>query len=56
MHVGSSSPARDRTPPPAVEARRLTHWTTREVPAIGDVCQSNFCVSGEGGSSTAINE
>ena len=34
MHAGSSSQTRDRTGPPALGARSLTHWTTREVSLI----------------------
>ena len=35
MHVGSSSPTRNRTQPPSLGAWSLTHWTTREVPIDG---------------------
>ena len=32
LHVGSSSPTRDRTQAPVLETWNLSHWTTRQVP------------------------
>ena len=32
--MGSSSPTRDGTRPPALGAWDLSHWTTREVPVL----------------------